>query len=165
MSFSLQTFWKNLPGSKKAIVFVMSAIFLIHGCDAFVVRPASMRHWESVVSLTPSQVQSIEITRRKPQDTVFPPRTHTLSPTEVSAILPLLSQAKEYSPSHPNIQWEYKVQILGGSDGGKGPITLVLFDSANNGTYIQLGSWYQGTFRNDALKPFVERLFGVQPEQ
>ena len=122
--------------------------------------PVQLRFRFRLRHLKPADIEQITL-----QTTTFVNETTkqvvvTLTESECREFLGLLADTHAISPNHPKGGWTRFARI----STKQREFTFPISATSNNGTYLTLYSgerdgWIMGNLRNDALKPFVERVF------
>lgn len=122
--------------------------------------PIQLRHRAQLTQLNPAEVERITLQATTFVNGVTKPEVITLTDGEGREFLRLLADTYAISPNHPKGGWTRFACITTKQREFRFPISA----TSNNGTYFTLYSgerdgWVMGNLRNDALKPFVERIF------
>lgn len=122
--------------------------------------PIQLRFRFRLRHLNPADIQQITLQSTSFVNHTTKPVVVTLTDKECREFLGLLADTRTISPSHPKGGWTRFARISTKQREFNFPISA----TSNNGTYLTLYSgekdgWNMGNLRNDALKPFVERVF------
>lgn len=132
--------------------------------DHFVVKPRAAIYHQELLSLHAEQIRSLRLRTEVSTNGKGPIEERFLSGDELVKFLTLISDAKPYSPGHPYGGWTRVVDIDTISKQQR--FSFLIHSTDNNGVYYTISSnpvchdgWDYGSFRNDALGPFIDRLF------
>lgn len=128
--------------------------------EHFVVTPRATIYRQELLSLHAEQVQTLRLHTEVSANGKRIIEERLLKGDELVKFLALISDARPYGPSHPYGGWTCYVDI--DTTTYQQRFSLQIRSTANNGVYYTIWSdpvshdgWNYGSFRNDALGPFI----------